>query len=70
MYDGRNIFTFEKMMENILIEFIKKVLFDLYKESVSEIQLQKTRKDFEGDLTLVVFPFTQFSKEISLFFDF
>ena len=63
MYDGRNIFTFEKMMENILIEFIKKVLFDLYKENVSEIQLQKTRKDFEGDLTLVVFPFTRFSKE-------
>ncbi len=27
------------------------------------IQLQNTRKDFEGDITLVVFPFTRFSKK-------
>lgn len=28
----------------------------------SQIQLQKTRKDFKGDLTIVVFPFVRFAK--------
>ena len=29
----------------------------------NQIQIQNTRKDFEGDLTLVVFPFLRFSKK-------
>jgi arginyl-tRNA synthetase len=33
------------------------------KPSPSQIQLQKTRKEFEGDITLVVFPFLKISKK-------
>jgi arginyl-tRNA synthetase len=42
---------------------IQQILFDLYGKEVqpSTIQLQKTRKDFKGHLTLVVFPLTKFS---------
>ncbi|MEQ8624032.1 MAG: arginine--tRNA ligase [Vicingaceae bacterium] len=37
-------------------------LFDV-KISANQIQLQATRKDFEGDLTLVVFPLLRFTKK-------
>jgi len=52
-------------LESILIPQIQKILSNLYSESVdsNEIQLQKTRKDFEGDITLVVFPFLKVSKK-------
>lgn len=41
------------------------VLHKLYNFDAPDqtIQLQNTRKDFEGDITLVVFPFTRFSKK-------
>lgn len=52
---------------------IEKVIFDLSKSIVKElygvdivddqIQINKTRKDFEGDLTLVVFPLLKISKK-------
>ena len=42
------------------IEAIK-VLYDQNIEA-SAVTLQETRKEFEGDITLVVFPFTRFSK--------
>jgi len=37
---------------------VQKILFDLYGKEINSslIQLQKTRKDFKGHLTLVVFP--------------
>ena len=62
MYDGWNIFTFEKMIEKILLNHIGLALNKLYGENEYDIQFQKTRKEFEGDITLVVFPFTKFSK--------
>ena len=31
------------------------------------VQLQPTRKEFAGDLTVVVFPFTRFSKKSPVF---
>ncbi len=34
-----------------------------YKPEITQLQLQQTRKEFEGDLTLVVFPFVRFSKK-------
>lgn len=52
------------MIEQLLSEAIRDVLFSLYginKEDV-QIQLQKTRKEFDGDFTLVVFPFTRYSR--------
>ena len=52
-------------LENILTEKIKECILELYQNKVDDntIQLQKTRKEFEGDITLVVFPFLRFSKK-------
>ncbi len=52
-------------LENTLTQSIRKVIETLYGQSIDEksIQLQATRKEFEGDLTLVVFPFLKISKK-------
>ena len=50
------------MIEKILLNHIGLALNKLYGENEYDIQFQKTRKEFEGDITLVVFPFTKFSK--------
>lgn len=64
MYDGRNIFTKTKVMiEKILKQEIEKCLAELYSATEQSIQFQKTRKDFEGDITLVVFPLLRASKK-------
>src|SRR5699024_1944784 len=43
-------------IEQILIDGAKKALKKHYDVSVDAIELQATRKDFQGDITLVVFP--------------
>jgi arginyl-tRNA synthetase len=64
MYDGRNIFTKTKVMiEEILNQEIQKCLAELYSATEQSIQFQKTRKDFKGDITLVVFPLLRASKK-------
>jgi len=64
MYDGRNIFTKTKVMiEEILKQEIQKCLAKLYLATEQSIQFQKTRKDFKGDVTLVVFPLMRSSKK-------
>ena len=50
------------MIETILHKKIHEILIDLYGDNSYSIQFQSTRKEFEGDITLVVFPFTRFSK--------
>jgi len=50
------------MIETILHKKIHEILIDLYGDNDYIIQFQSTRKEFEGDITLVVFPFTRFSK--------
>jgi arginyl-tRNA synthetase len=50
------------MIETILHKKIHEILIDLYGDNDYNIQFQSTRKEFEGDITLVVFPFTRFSK--------
>ncbi|MBR5335328.1 MAG: arginine--tRNA ligase [Bacteroidaceae bacterium] len=52
-------------IETILTESIVAVIKELYGEDIAagSIQLQKTRKEFEGDFTLVVFPFLKISKK-------
>lgn len=52
-------------LENALAQSVCKVVENLYGQSVDEktVQLQATRKEFEGDLTLVVFPFLKISKK-------
>ncbi len=51
-------------MENLLRMGIKEAVRSLWDADVSDdlLQIQKTRREFEGDLTLVVFPLTRVSR--------
>ncbi|HLO57168.1 MAG TPA: arginine--tRNA ligase [Bacteroidales bacterium] len=53
------------VIEDILSAQIKNAVLYLYGTDClsSQIQLQKTRKEFEGDITLVVFPLLKVSKK-------
>ena len=51
------------MIEEILKQEIQKCLAELYSATEQSIQFQKTRKDFKGDVTLVVFPLLRASKK-------
>jgi arginyl-tRNA synthetase len=52
-------------LESKLAPALLKIISELYSVDVNpaQIQLQKTRKDFKGDITLVVFPFLKISKK-------
>lgn len=52
-------------IENEIVKATLKVFKELYGQDVDRtaVQLQKTRADFEGNLTLVVFPFLKISKK-------
>jgi len=50
-------------LENILQAHIKKAFLHLYDFEIDSVELQITRKDFEGDLTLVVFPYVKSLKK-------
>ena len=51
------------MIEQLLHTAVEKALQSLYGAEGQSIQFQKTRKDFDGDITLVVFPFLRTSKK-------
>lgn len=53
--------TIEKLIQAELLQIIS----DTYEQNIDSklIQLQKTKKEFEGDLTLVVFPLLRISKK-------
>ena len=42
---------------------IKKAISQLYKVDLESVEFQATRKEFEGDITLVVFPMVRFAKK-------
>ena len=48
-------------MESFLEDKIKNILMKFYSNDKIQILLQKTRREFEGDLTLVVFPLINYS---------
>ncbi len=52
-------------LSSVITESIGSCIHDLYKVKSQEklIQLQKTSKDFEGDITVVVFPLLRISKK-------
>jgi arginyl-tRNA synthetase len=52
-------------MEDLIVEKVAEGIKELYQVEVntSQIQVQKTRKEFDGDLTVVVFPFLKASKK-------
>lgn len=43
------------VLQDILSEEIKKAVHDLYDVALETVEFQSTRKDFEGDITVVVF---------------
>jgi len=51
-------------IEELLAYAVQKALKDLWNAEIdaSKIQIQKTRKEFNGDITIVVFPMLRFSK--------
>ena len=49
-------------IQNTLDTAVKKALQSIYSTEVSSLEFQDTRKDFEGDITLVVFPLLKFIK--------
>ncbi|MBQ8452245.1 MAG: arginine--tRNA ligase [Prevotella sp.] len=52
-------------IENTIVSNVRAAIKELYGQDVSEnmIQLQKTRSEFEGHLTLVVFPFVKMARK-------
>ena len=51
-------------MEQLILTSIEKILFDLYQidNKIDASALQRTKKEFEGDYTIVVFPFVKQAK--------
>ncbi|MFN5621609.1 MAG: hypothetical protein ACK478_09930 [Flavobacteriales bacterium] len=51
-------------MHALVGDAVRKACSDLFSTELTEgqLQLQKTRKEFEGDITVVVFPLTKLSK--------
>ena len=66
MYDGRNFLTQKRIINqkllismniySILFKNISKALHHLYGVQIDDFEFQATRKEFSGDITLVVFP--------------
>jgi arginyl-tRNA synthetase len=52
-------------IENTIVQQIKKAVSVLYQTDIASdsIVIQETRKEFEGQVTAVTFPFTRFSKK-------
>ena len=51
------------MMKKDLVNQIKLAVCDFYSVNDSFVQFQKTRKEFNGDITLVVFSLLKYSKK-------
>lgn len=49
-------------LQNILSKHIDNTLKSMYKIEVDSIEFQASRKDFEGDITVVTFPILRFIK--------
>ena len=52
-------------IENTIVQYIQKAVLSLYETDIQldSIVIQETRKEFEGQVTAVTFPFTRFSKK-------
>ena len=52
-------------IEVALVAAVQKAVETLYGQQIDEkqVQLQKTKKEFEGHLTLVVFPFVRLARK-------
>lgn len=53
---------FEMSLQNDLGQKVKDAVKELYQAELPTVEFQPTRKDFEGDVTVVVFPMLRFVK--------
>lgn len=49
-------------LEQILVKRVKAAVKSIYDADLPDVELQPTRKDFEGDITVVVFPMLRYAK--------
>ena len=49
-------------LQKILTPSIKKAIQDLFEITIEKVEFQATRKDFEGDITVVIFPLLKIIK--------
>ena len=49
-------------MQNSLEIAVKKGFKEIYNTNIESVEFQATRKEFEGDITIVVFAFLRFVK--------
>lgn len=49
-------------LESLITEKVKQAIKTLYNQEINTVELQPTRKEFEGDITVVTFPFLRFVK--------
>jgi len=50
-------------MEKIICDNVKSAVRELYGLEIDDVQLQKTRSEFAGDVTVVVFPFVKAARK-------
>ena len=50
-------------IQNLIESAVKKGFLSLYETEIPTVEFQATRKQFEGDITVVVFPMLRFKKE-------
>jgi len=52
-------------IESIIKDKVAEAIVECYQQEIDQksVQIQKTRREFDGDLTVVVFPFLRFSKK-------
>ncbi|MEM7382496.1 MAG: arginine--tRNA ligase, partial [Bacteroidota bacterium] len=49
-------------IQNVISDKVREVVSDSFKVEIPSVEFQPTRKDFEGDITLVVFPMLRYVK--------
>ncbi|WP_440881302.1 arginine--tRNA ligase [Tenacibaculum sp. C7A-26P2] len=49
-------------IQNVLATKVKEVFLALYEVAIPSVEFQTTRKDFEGDITVVIFPLLRYKK--------
>ena len=55
--------TYDEMrLEQVLEQKVKEAVHSIYEVELPTVEFQPTRKDFEGDITAVVFPMLRFVK--------
>lgn len=49
-------------LQNILYQPVQQIVNELFGQEISNLEFQQTRKDFQGDITLVIFPMLRYIK--------